>query len=155
MHRHDNAYRRTRRVNGFTLVELLVVIVIIGLLAALVGTNVIGHIDKAKVTTTRAQIKNLHDAVNLYKLDTGRYPDSLLDLVEPPADVSNWNEDGYLEGTLVLPLDAWNGDFYYEYPGQYGKFDIWSLGADHEEGGDGFDADLYNSDVEGVTNADE
>lgn len=136
---------------GFTLLELMVVIVILGLLAALVTTNVIDKIGKAKVVTTKATIKTLANSVQFYKLDTGRYPDMLDDLVTRPADVTNWQEDGYLQGVLAVPLDAWGSEFIYQYPGDYYKFDIFSLGADGEEGGEGEDRDLYNSDVEGVT----
>lgn len=151
MNKCEHLDRPGRGRRGFTLLELMVVIVILGLLAALVTTNVIGKIGKAKVVTTRAQIKNLQGAVLDYKLDTGRYPDMLDDLVTRPADVTGWQEDGYLQGVLAVPLDAWGSEFIYQYPGEYYKFDIISLGADGEEGGEGEDLDLYNSDVKGVT----
>lgn len=135
--------------SGFTLVELMVVIVIIGLLAGFVGNAVMSRVAKAKMVETRAQIKALHNAVNMYKLDTGQYPIDLEDLVERPADVSGWAPDGYLDGVSALPGDAWGNSFYYDYPGEYSKFDIYSLGADDAEGGDDEDADIYNSDVAG------
>ena len=139
---------------AFTLVELMVVIVILGILAGFVANNVMGRIDKANMVSTKAQIKSLHTAVLNYKLDTGHYPDNsvgLEALVTAPSDVTGWSEDGYLEGVMAVPLDAWDNEFMYEYPGQYGRFDIYSYGADGEEGGDGENADIYNSDVKGVT----
>lgn len=138
---------------GFTLLELMVVVVIIGLLAGIVAKNVVGRVAKAKVVATRAQITNLESAVLDFKIDTGQYPASLEDLVLRPADVSGWQEDGYLLGKSAVPLDKWKNEFIYQYPGDYenSKFDIISLGADGEEGGEGEDLDLYNSDVEGVT----
>lgn len=135
---------------GFTLVELMVVIVIIGLLASVVGVNVIGYIAKAKVNTARAQIKIFHNAVKLHKLDTGQYPDNAMGLeglVEPPPGVIGWNKDGYLDGASQIPLDPWNNSYEYQYPGEYGVYDIFSLGADGKDGGEDEDADLYNSDV--------
>lgn len=143
-----------RRPTAFTLLELMVVLVILGLLAALVTTNVIDRIGKAKIVTTKAQTKTLHQAVLNYKLDTGQYPDSsvgLEALVTQPPDVANWSEDGYLEGVLAVPLDAWGNEYLYQYPGEFSRFDIFSYGADGEEGGEGEDADIYNSDVQGVT----
>ena len=143
-----------RRRKGFTLLELMVVIVILGLLAALVTTNVIDRIAKAKVVTTKAQISSLHDAVLNYKLDTGQYPEAstgLEALVTAPPDTTGWQEGGYLEGVLAVPRDAWGYEFIYQYPGEYSRFDIISYGADGEEGGEGENADIYNSDVQGVT----
>ena len=154
MEKQKSHYSKSRRRPAFTLLELMVVVVIIGLLAALVTTNVIDRVGKAKVVTTKAQIRTLHQAVLNYKLDTGQYPDSsvgLEALVSQPPDVTGWNEDGYLEGVLAVPLDNWGSEFVYQYPGEFSRFDIFSYGADGEEGGEGEDADLYNSDVEGVT----
>jgi len=134
------------RSRAFTLIELMVVLVILGLLAGLVGTKVIRYIAKAKVTTAQAQIKLLHDAVNNFKIDTGRYPDSLEDLVREPPDVTGWNPEGYLEGATVIPKDPWGNDYYYDYPGERSTFDIYSYGADGKEGGENDeDKDIYNS----------
>ena len=139
---------------GFTLVELMVVIVIIGILAGFVGVSVIGHIAKAKVTNAKAQIKTFHNAVNFYHLDTGRYPDNSIGLdalVTQPPDVTGWNRNGYLEGVRQVPIDPWGNDYFYQYPGDRSTtFDIYSLGADGLEGGEGPDADIYNSDVVGT-----
>jgi len=147
--------RRTRKIfnsarKAFTMVELMAVLVIIGLLAGVVALNVIGKIDKAKVTTTKANLKMLHNAVTQFKLDTGRFPteeENLSVLVEQPSDVINYPEDGYLE-TTELPMDAWKNEFIFElYPDSGKRFVIISYGADGEEGGEGNDADLFSTDA--------
>ena len=138
---------------GFTLIELMVVLVILGLLAGLVGTKVIRYIAKAKITTARAQISLLHDGVNQYKIDTGEYPDNSVGLdalVQEPAGVTGWNPEGYLEGKNEVPKDPWGNDYYYDYPGERSTFDIYSYGADGKEGGETEeDKDIYNSDTGG------
>lgn len=147
--RHSNHFRRLP-LHGFTLVELMVVIVIIGLLASVVGVNVIGYIAKAKRKTAQVQIKIFHNAVKLYKLDTGQYPENSMGLealVEQPPGVIGWNTDGYLDGASQIPLDPWRYPYEYQYPGEYSTYDIFSLGADGNDGGDDEDADIYNSDV--------
>ncbi len=147
--------RAKRTVNearkGFTMVELMAVLVIIGLLAGVVAINVIGKIDKAKVTATRANLKMLHSAVTQFKLDTGRFPDEevgLIELVEEPTDdVTGWDPEGYLETTEV-PKDAWGEDFIYErFPESGKQFVIISYGADKDEGGEDLDADLLSTDA--------
>ena len=132
---------------GFSLVELMVVLVIIGLLGTLVGSNVMAFLAKAKVKTAQAHIKLFHESVNAYYLDVGEYPSDLLDLVEEPPGVEGWNPDGYLADTDILPRDPWRNDYYYDYPGTRDKpkFDIYSLGPDTQEGGDD---DIYNGTVE-------
>lgn len=137
------------RSKGFTLVELIVVIVIIGILASLVSRRVIQHISKAKTTAARAQIKIFEGAVKDYYMDTSQYPEDLWDLVQEPAGIVGWNRDGYLDASEIPP-DPWGNEYYYQYPGEYAKFDIFSLGADGEEGGDDEDGDIYNSDVRSV-----
>ncbi len=136
---------------GFTMVELMAILVILGLLMAVVATNVVGKIDKAKVQTTRASLKALHDAVIQFKLDTDRYPSQevgLQELIEQPSDVTGWNPDGYLE-TTGIPKDAWGRDFIYElYPVSGKAFVIYSYGADGQEGGENFDADLLSTDAD-------
>ena len=145
------AKRERRRCvrSGFTMIELVAMLIIIGLLAAVVGTNVMGKIEKAKVTTTKTSLKILHAAVNTFKMDTGRYPteeEGLVVLVEDPGD-EGWEPDGYLE-TLEVPKDGWKNDFYYEVEPASGKrFVIVSYGADGEEGGEGYDADLASTDA--------
>ena len=144
--------RRNKRSilqSGFTMVELMAILVILGLLAAVVATNVVSKIDKAKVTTTKASLKVLHNAVIQFKLDTGVFPSEdvgLVELVEQPVDVTGWQEGGYLETTDV-PKDAWGNDFFYErYPPSGKPFVIISNGSDGEEGGEGNDKDLLSTD---------
>ncbi|MHC4187782.1 MAG: type II secretion system major pseudopilin GspG [Planctomycetota bacterium] len=141
----------TKRVrSGFTMVELMAVIVIIGLLAGVVAINVVGKIDKARVTATKANLKILHGAANQFKMDTGRFPSEelgLIELVEQPTDVTNWDPSGYLQ-TTEIPKDAWGNDFYYQLYTETGKpFVIISWGADGEEGGESYDTDLYSTDA--------
>jgi general secretion pathway protein G len=141
----------TKRVrSGFTMVELMAVIVIIGLLAGVVAINVVGKIDKARVTATKANLKILHSAANQFKMDTGRFPSEELgldDLVVQPTDVTNWDPSGYLQ-TTEIPKDAWGNEFYYQMYTDTGKpFVIISWGADGEEGGEGYDTDLYSTDA--------
>jgi len=144
--------KRKRNVRyGFTMVELMAMLIIIGLLATLVVTKVASKIDEARVTTTKANLKILHSAVNQFKLDTGRFPteeEGLQALVEEPSDVIKWEPGGYLE-TTEIAKDGWKNDFIYERFPESGKpFVIISLGADGEEGGEDNDADLYSTDAE-------
>ena len=134
---------------AFTLVELMVVIVILGLLAGLVGTKVIHYVARARKVTARSQIAMLHGAVKSFKLDTGKYPDpsdGLEALVIEPAGVVNWNQGGYLDGPEV-PRDPWGNEYLYDCPGTWGDFDIYSYGADGKEGGEDEDADIFNTDT--------
>ena len=141
---------KNRLKKGFTMVELMAILVIIGLLAGVVAVNVIGKIDKARVTTTKASLKMLHNAVIQFKLDTGQYPSEdvgLLELVEEPGDVTDWNPGGYLETTEV-PNDAWGEEFIYQlYPESGKAFVIISYGSDKQEGGEDNDADLLSTDA--------
>ncbi|MBN2210322.1 MAG: type II secretion system major pseudopilin GspG [Sedimentisphaerales bacterium] len=139
---------RRRPSAGFTLLELMVVILIIGLLATVVTTEVVSKIEKARVVRAKADIKQFEDAILQYKIDTGHYPESLYDLIEQPADEPRWNPEGYLNVNNI-PADPWGGEYIYVYPGEYSKFDIISYGPDEQEGGDD---DIYNSDVEAVSN---
>jgi general secretion pathway protein G len=122
---------------GFTMVELMAILIIIGLLASVVVTKVASKIDQARITTTKANLKILHSAVNQFKMDTTRYPSEelgLLELIEQPPDVPIWEPGGYLE-TTDLPLDGWGHDFKYElYPESGKQFAIRSFGPDGEEG---------------------
>jgi general secretion pathway protein G len=143
--------RRTRkRSKGFTMVELMAMLIIIGLLATLVVTRVASQIDRARVTTTKANLKILHSAVNQFKMDTGRFPaeeEGLMALIEQPSDVINYEPGGYLETTEIAE-DAWGEEFIYELFPESGKpFVIKSFGADKEEGGEGYDADLLSTDA--------
>jgi general secretion pathway protein G len=143
--------RKNKMRKGFTMVELMAMLIIIGLLATLVATKVASKIDEARVTTTKANLKTLHMAVTQFKMHTGRFPteeEQLSVLIEMPADVENYEEGGYLETTDV-PKDGWGREFYYElYPESGKPFVIISWGADGEEGGEGRDADLNSTDAD-------
>ena len=143
--------RRTRKVRaGFTMVELMAMLIIIGLLATLVVTKVASQIDKARITTTKANLKSLHAAVNQFKMDTGRFPteeEGLMALIEEPSDVAGYQPGGYIE-TTEITSDAWGEEFIYElYPESGKPFVIKSYGADKEEGGEDYDADLLSTDA--------
>jgi general secretion pathway protein G len=134
-------FRRAQR--GFTLIELLVVLAIIGLLAGLVGPQIIRHLGESKTKTARLQIEELSSALDMYRLDVGRYPsgdEGLAALVEQPGSAKFWNGP-YLRKKKV-PLDPWNNPYHYAAPGQHGKFDVWTLGSDGAEGGEGEDQDV-------------
>jgi general secretion pathway protein G len=143
--------RKTRKMrSGFTMVELMAMLIIIGLLATLVVTKVASKIDEARVTTTKANLKSLHSAVNQFKMDTGRFPaedEGLMALIEQPSDVIKYEPGGYLE-TTEIPTDGWGREFIYQlYPESGKPFVIKSLGADGEEGGEDNDADLFSTDA--------
>jgi general secretion pathway protein G len=134
---------RDHRQSGFTLVEMLVVITIIGLIMALVGPRLLNYLDDSKVKTARIQIQSFAGALNLFHLDAGRYPSSaegLAALVRPTAGVPGWNGP-YLKGGTV-PKDPWGTPYVYRSPGQHGSYDLMSYGADGREGGTGPAADI-------------
>ena len=141
--RHKNRGYR----NGFTLVEIMAVVVILTLLMGIAVKNFMGVTEKTRVQTTRATLKELHGAVNMFKLDTGRYPseeEGLYALIEEPTDVTGWT--GYLE-TTDIPFDGWNNELVYMLNPESGKpFVVISYGADGKEGGEGYDMDLYSTD---------
>ena len=131
-----------RRTRGFTLLELLVVMVIIGLLAGYVGPKLFAQIGKSEAKVTRAQIDALQKALDQYRIDIGRYPDSaqgLAALVQRPADEPRWSGP-YL--AKAVPTDPWGRPYLYTSPGSHGEYDLQSLGKDGQPGGDGDDADL-------------
>jgi general secretion pathway protein G len=140
---------KTRK--GFTLIEIMAVIIIVGLLAAMGAMNFLGQTDKARVTTTKANLKMLHNAVAQFKMDTGRYPtqeEGLSVLITPPSDVKNYQPGGYIDAT-ALPKDAWGNDFIYvDHPESGKPYMIESYGADGQEGGEGYNADLRSTDAE-------
>lgn len=142
-----------RKDAGFTLIELMVVIVILGILAAVIAPRIIGRTDEAKVTEAKVQIQNLETALKLYKLDNGAYPSTeqgLDALVEKPTigEVpSNWREGGYLEKSKV-PRDPWGNPYVYVSPGVHGDYDIISYGSDGVRGGEAFASDIESWNVE-------
>lgn len=138
------------RVRGFTLLEIMVVVVILGILAALVAPQIMGRIDDAAIAKARQDIRAYETALNLFRLDNFKYPTTeqgLRALVEKPTDSSirNWKQGGYIDN---LRKDPWDNDYHYVYPGTHGKeFDLYSLGADGQEGGEGVNADIANWDA--------
>jgi general secretion pathway protein G len=140
-----------RRSLGFTLIEIMAVVLIIGLLTAIVGTAIFSQIDTGRVTAARTQIKNLEAALDFYRMDNGRYPTTeqgLDALVRPPTIEPlprNYRPEGYLTGGRVPP-DPWGEPFQYESPGTHNPYgnDIWTFGADGQPGGTGADADVGN-----------
>lgn len=128
---------------GFTLIELLVVLVILGLLASLAGPKVIGYLGGAKSDSAKLQIEEFGASLDLFKLETGRYPTSqegLQALVQAPSGLTGWNGP-YLKKKTV-PKDPWGNEYHYVSPGQHDLYDLSSLGADNREGGEGDDKDL-------------
>jgi len=145
--------RRKKSECGFTLIELMVVIVILGILAGLIIPRIMGRPDEARRAKARIQIESLETALKLYRLDNGNYPSTeqgLQALVQKPSvgvDAKNWRQGGYLEKTMV-PKDPWGRDFVYISPGTRGDYDLSSLGADGEPGGEGKDKDINSWDAE-------
>lgn len=133
----------TRASRGFTLVELLVVLAILGLLAGLVGPQVMNFLGSSKTQTAALQIEDLSATLDLYRIEVGRYPstsEGLEALVSDPGNAPNWNGP-YLRRSQV-PKDPWGNDYHYRSPGRHGPFDIWSYGADGQEGGEGENQDI-------------
>jgi general secretion pathway protein G len=128
---------------GFTLLELLVVLGIIAMLAGIVGPQVMKHMGAAKIKAAKVQIEDISTALDMYKLDIGSYPSNqqgLSALIEKPADSKQWNGP-YLRKERV-PVDPWQQEYHYQQPGQHGKFDLYSYGADEKQGGEGDDQDI-------------
>ena len=132
-----------RRAAGFTLVELLVVLIILGLIAAFAAPQVIKFVGGAKTDSAKIQIERLSSVLDLYRLQVGRYPsddESLNALMEQPADAPNW--DGpYLKKADSL-IDPWGQPYLYRFPGEHGDYDLYTLGADGQEDGEGENQDL-------------
>ena len=139
-----------RQQSGFTLIEIMVVVIILGILAAIVAPNVIGRIDDAQVTRAKQDLRGIESALKFYRMDNFAYPTSeqgLEALVSKPADpnIRNWKAGGYLDR---LPKDPWGNEYQYLNPGQNGEIDIYTYGRDGRPGGEGIDADLGNWNLE-------
>jgi len=135
---------RVERERGFTLMELLVVLAILGLLMSLVGPRVLNQLGGAKTKTAGIQIKDLEQTLEMYKLDVGRFPsteEGLEALVTRPGNAPGWNGP-YLKSDV--PLDPWNREYHYKYPGENSEVDIYSYGQDGQAGGESEDADVAN-----------
>jgi general secretion pathway protein G len=144
MSRFRRSEKKLAGQSGFTLMELLVVLAILGLLMSLVGPRVLSQLGGAKTKTAAIQIKDLEQSLEMYKLDVGSFPSSeqgLDVLVEKPAGVVGWNGP-YLKSDV--PLDPWNREYMYTYPGERAELDISSYGQDGSAGGEGEDSDVGN-----------
>ena len=140
-----NDFRQSASNNGFSLIELLVVLVILGLLASVVAPNVMNKLGGAKSKTARLQIEDLGAALDIYSLETGRYPsteEGLDALIKNPGNIQNWNGP-YLKKNTI-PDDPWGNPYHYKHPGDHGAYDLYSLGADNSEGGDKDNADVQS-----------
>ncbi len=147
---HRPGLRLTHSVRGFTLIEIMVVVVILGILATLVAPQILGKIDEARVTKAKQDVRTYETALDLYRMDNFKYPTTdqgLQALVSRPADpnIKNWRAEGYVK---QLSKDPWGNDYQYLAPGtRGGAFDLYSLGADGQPGGEGVDADIGNWDI--------
>ena len=136
-------YAAVRAQRGLTLIEILVVVAILGMLAALVVPNVIGQGERARVDLARTNMQSIANALDMYRMDNSRYPstqEGLRALVERPSSARNWNPEGYLR---EVPRDPWGNEYRYISPGSSGPFDLYSLGANGVEGGEGYDAEIH------------
>jgi general secretion pathway protein G len=137
-------HRQVRGERGFTLIEVMVVIVILSILAAIIVPRIMDRPDKARMVKAQADIRALESALNLYRLDNHNYPttdEGLEALVQKPADAPSWKEGGYI---ARMPKDPWGKPYQYLNPGTHGSIDIFSLGADGQPGGEGKNADIGN-----------
>jgi general secretion pathway protein G len=141
------ARHAARYAFGFTLIEIMVVVIIIGLLAAVIVPTVIGKVDEARVVKAKQDIQSLETALTMYRLDNSKYPTTeqgLAALTTQPTDpsIKHWRPGGYLQH---VSKDPWGNDYQYVYPGTHGKdYDLFSMGADGAPGGEGLDADIGN-----------
>lgn len=137
-------FQFSRRTAGFTLLELLVVMVIIGMLAGFVGPKFFAQIGKSQVKTARAQIDALEKALDQYRLEVGRYPSTeqgLAALNERPSGEAKWSGP-YLK--KAVPMDPWSHEYLYKMPGEHGEYDLFSYGKDGQSGGSGEAEDITN-----------
>jgi general secretion pathway protein G len=138
---------RTRAASGFTLIEVMVVVVVLSILAAIVVPRVMDRPDEARIVKAQQDIRALESALNLYRLDNYTYPtteqgiDALVTAPTSPPEPRNWKEGGYIDR---LPSDPWGNPYQYLSPGQHGQFDLYSMGADGQLGGDGTSTDINN-----------
>lgn len=135
---------RRNKQAGFTLIEIMVVLVIIGILAAFIAPKLTDQAEGAKVTAVKHDVTALKAALDLYRLQVGSYPstgDGLASLVDKPADAPAWKEGGYIDN---LPKDPWRNDYQYLNPGVHSNIDVFSYGADGQPGGDGANTDIGN-----------
>ncbi len=138
-------HKKNGKQKGFTLLELLVVLGIIAMLAGIVGPQVMKHMGESKTKAAKVQIEDLASTLDMYKLDAGSYPTTeqgLIALVEAPDNAKHWSGP-YLSKSKI-PLDPWQNEYHYVFPGEHGKFDIFSYGADGKEGGTGEDQDVVS-----------
>jgi general secretion pathway protein G len=139
--------RNRRRTRGFTLIEIMVVVLIIGLLAAVIVPSIMSRVDDAKISKAKQDIRSLETALQMFYLDNSKYPTTeqgLAALVQQPTDpaIRHWKPGGYLER---VSKDPWQNDYQYVFPGSHGKqYDLYSLGADGQPGGEGINADIGN-----------
>ncbi len=143
--KYKTSNQKSLSVSGFTLIELLIVMVIIGLLAAFVVPKLIGRVGESKQTAAKAQIELTSTAIEIYKLDTGKYPSQesgLQSLNTKPGEIKNW-KGPYMKKEKI-PKDPWGADFIYRFPGTHGDYDIISYGADGSEGGSGDNKDIVS-----------
>ena len=143
---------KKKQPQGFSLIEVLVVVVIMGMLIGLIGPNVLGQVDRARVTTAKSDIASLSQALDMYKLDNHFYPttdqglEALVSRPQSSPEPRNWNPEGYIKGNK-LPLDPWDGEYVYMSPGEDNQpYELISLGADARLGGEGYAADISSSD---------
>lgn len=150
---HSPTTVKSNSQHGFTLIELMVVIVILGILAGLIVPRIMGRPEEAKQLKAKLQIESLETSLKLYKLDNGMYPTTdqgLQALTEPPSSgiiPQKWREGGYVEKGRI-PKDPWGNEYVYLAPGVHGDYDLFSYGADGVAGGEGRDKDINNWEIE-------
>lgn len=146
MRRPPQPHRLRAAGRGMTLIEILVVLVLIGIVLGIVGGNFLGRGEKAKADAAKIEIGQIGQALDLYKLETGRYPttqEGLQALISAPTGIANWNGPYWKKSTL--PKDPWGNDYRYAAPGQSGPYEITSYGADGREGGEGVNKDITSA----------